>query len=63
MNYLEHVGKYFMMLNRVFKKPQKTKVFYRALLKEIEANLNDDLLNKLSENEAATLSDLLDKIR
>lgn len=36
MNYLEHVGKYFMMLTRVFKKPQKTKVFYRALLKEIE---------------------------
>jgi phospholipid/cholesterol/gamma-HCH transport system permease protein len=36
MNYLEHVGKYFLMLGRVFKKPQKTKVFYAALLKEIE---------------------------
>lgn len=34
-----------------------------ALLKEIEANLNDDLLDNLSEDEAATLSDLLDKIR
>lgn len=33
------------------------------LLKQIEANLNDDLLNKLSEDEAAILSDLLDKIR
>tara|TARA_B110001454_G_C12715506_1_gene432411 strand:- start:877 stop:1617 length:741 start_codon:yes stop_codon:yes gene_type:complete len=36
MNYLEHIGKYFMMLGRVFKKPQRTKVFYEALLKEIE---------------------------
>ncbi|ARV15033.1 MlaE family ABC transporter permease [Polaribacter sp. SA4-12] len=36
MNYLEHTGKYFMMLGRVFKKPQRTKVFYEALLKEIE---------------------------
>ncbi|MFS4482001.1 MarR family winged helix-turn-helix transcriptional regulator [Hyunsoonleella sp. 2307UL5-6] len=34
-----------------------------TLLKQIEANLNDDLLDKLSEDEAATLSDLLDKIR
>ncbi|PQJ71977.1 MULTISPECIES: MlaE family ABC transporter permease [Polaribacter] len=36
MNYLEHIGKYFMMLGRVFKKPQKGKVFYEALLKEID---------------------------
>ena len=36
MNYLEHVGKYFMMLGRVFTKPQRSKVFYEALLKEIE---------------------------
>ena len=36
MNYLEHTGKYFMMLGRVFKKPQRTKVFYEAFLKEIE---------------------------
>lgn len=34
-----------------------------TLLKQIEANLNDDLLDKLSEVEAVTLSDLLDKIR
>ncbi len=33
------------------------------LLKEIEANLEDDSLNNLSEEEAGTLSDLLDKIR
>jgi DNA-binding MarR family transcriptional regulator len=33
------------------------------LLKKIEANLNDDLLSNLSEEEAGTLSDLLDKIR
>ena len=36
MNYLEHIGKYFMMLGRVFTKPQRSKVFYEALLKEIE---------------------------
>ncbi len=36
MNYLEHIGKYFIMLKRVFKKPQRSKVFYEALFKEIE---------------------------
>ena len=36
MNYLEHIGKYFMMLGRVFKKPQRSKVFYETLMKEIE---------------------------
>jgi phospholipid/cholesterol/gamma-HCH transport system permease protein len=36
MTYLEHVGKYFVMLGRVFKKPQKPLIFYQALLKEIE---------------------------
>ena len=36
MNYLEHIGKYFMMLGQVFKKPQKFRVFYESLLKEIE---------------------------
>ena len=36
MNYLSHIGKYFIMLGRVFKKPQRTKVFYEALMKEIE---------------------------
>lgn len=36
MTYLEHVGKYFIMLGRVFKKPQKSLIFYQALLKEIE---------------------------
>jgi phospholipid/cholesterol/gamma-HCH transport system permease protein len=36
MNYLEHIGKYFTMLRRVFRKPQRSKVFYEALLKEIE---------------------------
>ena len=36
MNYLEHIGKYFIMLGRVFKKPQRLKVFYEALLREIE---------------------------
>lgn len=36
MNYLEHIGKYFMMLGQVFKKPQKFRVFYESLFKEIE---------------------------
>ncbi len=36
MNYIEHIGKYFLMLVQVFKKPQKNRVFYEALMKEIE---------------------------
>jgi phospholipid/cholesterol/gamma-HCH transport system permease protein len=36
MNYLEHTGKYFRMLGRVFKKPQRTKIFYEFFIKEIE---------------------------
>ncbi|QTE23935.1 MlaE family ABC transporter permease [Polaribacter cellanae] len=36
MNYLEHIGKYFIMLGRVFKKPQRSRIFYQALIKEIE---------------------------
>lgn len=36
MTYLEHAGKYFIMLGRVFKKPQKSYIFYQALMKEIE---------------------------
>jgi phospholipid/cholesterol/gamma-HCH transport system permease protein len=36
MSYLEHIGKYFMMLGQVFKKPQRFRVFYEALSKEIE---------------------------
>lgn len=36
MNYLEHIGKYFLMLAQVFKKPQKGRVFYESLMKEIE---------------------------
>lgn len=36
MNYIEHIGKYYLMLKQVFKRPQKARVFYDALLKEIE---------------------------
>ena len=36
MNYIEHVGKYFIMLKQVFKKPQKGVIFYESLIKEIE---------------------------
>ncbi|ARV07717.1 ABC transporter permease [Polaribacter sp. SA4-10] len=36
MNYLEHTGKYFMMLGQVFRRPQKSRLFYEAFFKEIE---------------------------
>jgi len=36
MNYIEHVGKYFMMLGQVFKSPQKFRVFWEAFLRELE---------------------------
>ncbi len=36
MNYIEHIGKYYVMLTQVFKRPQKGRVFYDALIKEIE---------------------------
>ena len=36
MNYIEHIGKYFMMLGQVFKRPQKSKVFREMLFREIE---------------------------
>ncbi|WP_439132345.1 MlaE family ABC transporter permease [Polaribacter sp.] len=36
MNYIEHIGKYFIMLKQVFKRPQKGVIFYESLIKEIE---------------------------
>ena len=36
MNYLEHIGKYFLMLGQVFKKPQRARVFKEALAREID---------------------------
>ncbi len=36
MNYIEHIGKYFIMLRQVFKKPQKGSVFREMLFREIE---------------------------
>ena len=36
MNYIEHIGKYFMMLKQVFKKPQRARVFKEALFREID---------------------------
>jgi phospholipid/cholesterol/gamma-HCH transport system permease protein len=36
MNYIEHIGKYFMMLKQVFKKPQKWNVFREALFREVD---------------------------
>lgn len=36
LNYIEHIGKYFMMLGQVFRAPQKFRVFWEALFREIE---------------------------
>ncbi len=36
MNYIEQIGKYFIMLGQVFKRPQKGKVFIETLFREIE---------------------------
>ena len=36
MNYLKHIGKYFLMLGQVFKKPQKGRFFYESLMREVE---------------------------
>lgn len=36
MNYVEHTGKYFIMLRQVFKKPQRSSIFKETLFREIE---------------------------
>lgn len=36
MNYIEHIGKYVVMLKQVFTKPQKARVFREALFREID---------------------------
>lgn len=36
MDHLKHVGKYFIMLGQVFKKPQNLRVFKEALFKEFD---------------------------
>jgi phospholipid/cholesterol/gamma-HCH transport system permease protein len=36
MNNIEHIGKYFMMLNQVFSKPERMKVFKEAFYREID---------------------------
>ena len=36
MNYIEHIGKYFLMLKQVFTKPQRARVFKEALIREVE---------------------------
>ncbi|MBA7527450.1 Intermembrane phospholipid transport system permease protein MlaE [subsurface metagenome] len=37
MKILEQIGKYFILMNRVFSKPEKNKIYYRQVLKEIES--------------------------
>ncbi len=36
MNYLHHIGAYFLMLREVFKKPQKWKVFWDLFYREVD---------------------------
>jgi len=36
MNYLKHIGKYFLMLRQVFRKPQKWSVFRELFFREVE---------------------------
>lgn len=36
MNYINSIGKYFMMLRLVFKKPERIKVYYERTIDEIE---------------------------
>ena len=36
MNYLKHIGKYFIMIRQVFRKPQKWSVFREMLFREID---------------------------
>ena len=43
MNYIEHIGKYFIMLKQVFTKPQRARVFREALSREMEELGNKSL--------------------
>ncbi|MFD2566273.1 MlaE family ABC transporter permease [Pseudotenacibaculum haliotis] len=36
MGYLGHIGKYFMMLGQVFKRPQRGRVFREAIVRELD---------------------------
>ena len=36
MNYLEHIGKYFIMLKQVFTRPQRARVFKEAFFREVD---------------------------
>lgn len=36
MGYLGHIGKYFMMLGQVFRKPQRGRVFREAIVRELD---------------------------
>ncbi|MFV0247678.1 MAG: MlaE family ABC transporter permease [Tenacibaculum sp.] len=36
MNYIQHIGKYFIMLSQVFDKPQRFRVFKEAFLRELQ---------------------------
>ncbi|HAN19137.1 MAG: ABC transporter permease [Bacteroidetes bacterium GWC2_33_15] len=36
MNLLNHIGRYFILLTRVFSKPEKLKIYYKETIKEID---------------------------
>ena len=36
MGLFNHIGKYFLLLSRVFSKPEKLKIYYRETIKEID---------------------------
>jgi phospholipid/cholesterol/gamma-HCH transport system permease protein len=36
MNFLEHAGRYFILLSKVFAKPEKHRIYYKQTIREIE---------------------------
>jgi len=36
MKFLYHVGRYYLLVGKVFSKPEKTSIYYRRVLKEVE---------------------------
>lgn len=36
MNFFEQIGKYFILLSKVFAKPEKIKIYYRQIIREVE---------------------------
>lgn len=43
MRVFGHIGKYFMLLRKVFSQPEKKRIYYRQLLKEIQGLVIDSI--------------------